>query len=105
MWNFNNGQLLKEFASGSSLEISNVLYINEVCYNRNLIKHGCQRARKGGLQCIVAAGWNRRIIVWEEGDDSNEPIEPIVTFSGGSVLPCVQCDGLKDSLCIGMMMI
>mmetsp|Transcript_26337 Transcript_26337/g.67097 ORF Transcript_26337/g.67097 Transcript_26337/m.67097 type:complete len:1002 (-) Transcript_26337:5721-8726(-) len=66
MWNFNNGQLLKEFANESDAEISSVLYINE-----------------GGLQFIVGAGWNREVIVWEEEEESNEPIEPIVSFSGG----------------------
>mmetsp|Transcript_13415 Transcript_13415/g.44193 ORF Transcript_13415/g.44193 Transcript_13415/m.44193 type:complete len:870 (+) Transcript_13415:164-2773(+) len=56
MWNFNNGQLLKTFTHKEEmLEVTTVLYISE----------GARDVRM-----VIAAGWNRKVIVWEDSEDT-----------------------------------
>ena len=49
MWNFNNGQCLKEFEAFGASEIACATYIEE-----------------GPNRFIAAAGWNREVCIWED---------------------------------------
>lgn len=64
MWNFNNGQILRLMFKETSLETTEVTYIE-----------------MGASQYIVAVGWDRKITLFLEDNDSFES-EPTRVLDG-----------------------
>lgn len=59
IWNFNNGSLLRTYThDGELLEISKVFYVQD---------------EKRGQECVYAAGWNRKVFIWEDADEVLPP--------------------------------
>jgi WD repeat-containing protein 49 len=55
IWNFNNGSLLRTYKHDEEpKEISKVFYIQD---------------EKRGQECVYAAGWNRKVFIWEDADE------------------------------------
>lgn len=56
IWNFNNGSMLRMYTHDDEQpqEISRVFYVQD---------------EKRGQECVYAAGWNRRVYIWEDVDE------------------------------------
>lgn len=56
IWNFNNGSMLRMYTHDEEKpqEISRVFYVQD---------------EKRGQECVYAAGWNRKIYIWEDMDE------------------------------------
>ena len=56
IWNFNNGSMLRMYTHDDeeSREISRVFYVHD---------------EKRGQECVYAAGWNRKVYIWEDMDE------------------------------------
>jgi WD40 repeat protein len=71
IWNFNNGSLLRTYTHNEDpLEISRVFYVQD---------------EKRGQECVYAAGWNRKVFIWEDAD------EVLPTKLPGSLKHCSPC--------------
>lgn len=64
MWNFNNGQILRQMIKGSTHETTDLCYIE-----------------MGSSQYIIAVGWDRRVTIFLE-DNSCFLCEPIRILDG-----------------------
>ena len=60
LWNFNNGAVLKKLVKDDNLEVTDVLYIEQ-----------------GANNYIAACGWNRKIVIFMEGEDENFELEVV----------------------------
>jgi len=66
VWNFSNGQCLKELKTESDVEVSSIMFMSE-----------------GQNKLIVAGGWNRKVLVWRDDTTSSAAeIEPDRRMAG-----------------------
>ena len=66
MWNFSNGQCLRELSGEDFLEVSSIMFIVA-----------------GQNKLVVAGGWNRKVVVWrDDAEASSAQSTPERTMSG-----------------------
>lgn len=68
-WNFNNGSLLREYRHGEARrEVTCLAYVHDA---------------KRGQERVYAAGWNRKVFVWEDAEEARPCLFTAVRWTAG----------------------
>eukprot|EP00741_Cyanophora_paradoxa_P024882 tig00000317_g24023.t1 len=67
VWNFTSGQAIREGESPDKSELTSVIYLAD-----------------GPFRFIVGVGWNRKVLLWDDGEDKHRRLTLAHVFTGPS---------------------
>ncbi len=88
MWNFNNGQIIRQMVKDNDLEVSGIEYVEMV--NEGAIRQIAFTKKyqfQGTNKYVAVVGWDRKITIFlDDGDNfESEPVR-ILNGAGTSVI-------------------